>query len=313
MTRREHAAAAAAAGAARRDACAHAALVVMRPPWIELRDLLPALAASVLEWLLLLALLVALGRLAWLLLPRQDVAPDTPARTASAAPAGEAPAVPAEVATITAMHLFGRASAPTDPPPPAGAPVELTLRGVLLSDLPDATRALIARAGGPDVAYAPGAVLPGGARLVEVRPAEVVIWRESRTQTLRLNPGAGALAGTRLEEVDHRGNEAMARQLAALQRQLQRDPASSVGLLRFEPLHRQGRLIGFRVNPGRAQDLLASLGLRPGDVISAVNGIALESIPNGFDALEQLTSAAEVRLDIARGDAHIVYAYRVAR
>lgn len=279
------------------------------------RDRMPGLAAAALDGALVLALLIALARLAWLLASPAGSVTDPPGRAVGGASPAQVRELPVDVAAITAAHLFGRASAPASPrpPAPASAPVALALRGVLLSDLPDATRALIAREGGADVAYAPGATLPGGARLVEVRPAEVVIWRDARTETLRLNRVPGEPRSAQLEQVDHRDNQAMARQLADLQRQLQRDPAASVGLLRFEPLHRQGRLIGFRVNPGRAQGLLASLGLRPGDVISAVNGIALESIPNGFDALEQLTSADEVRLDVARGDTHLVYAYRVAR
>ena len=281
----------------------------------SLRDGLPGLAGSLLDVLLLLGLIYALARLGWLLLAPSAVPSDGQVQPGALPSSADARVLPADVATIRAAQLFGRASTVAGTPAPrlASAPVALTLRGVLLSEMPEATRALISREGGPDVAYAPGAELPGGARLVEVRPAEVVIWRDARTETLRLNPSAGGAQAARIEQVDHRDNEAMARQLASLQRQLQRDPAASVGLLRFEPLHRQGRLIGFRVNPGRAQDLLTSLGLRPGDVISAVNGIALESIPNGFDALEQLTSANEVRLDIARGDTHLVHAYRVAR
>jgi len=280
-----------------------------------LHQRLPILAFTALDLALLVAIAFALARMTWLLVPPTDDAalPEPPGP--APATAGATRSAQANVDAVTAAHLFGRDAPMTvDAASPAVvSPEVLTLRGVLLSDIPDATRALIASEGGPEAAYAPGATLPGGARLLEVRPDEVVIWRDARTQTLSLSPPAGDGRDARLQQVDHRADAGMARRLGDLQRQLQRDPSATVGLLRFEPIHRRGRLVGFRVNPGRSAGLLDSLGLRPGDVVSAVNGIPLESIPNGFEALEQLTSAHEVRLDVARGDERLVYAYRVQR
>ncbi len=84
-----------------------------------------------------------------------------------------------------------------------------------------------------------------------------------------------------------------------------------IGTAQIIPEVREGRAAGFRfgrVRPGGAFDLI---GLQPGDVVSAINGLELTSPEKAFDVYARLKSAAHLSLGIERGGQRISYEYDI--
>lgn len=80
------------------------------------------------------------------------------------------------------------------------------------------------------------------------------------------------------------------------------DPRSVVAadLVRILPYNKGGRFGGYEVRPGRDAATLTRFGLRAGDVVTAVNGVPLNTPAAGLGILRDLRDAKQVRLDIQR-------------
>lgn len=76
-------------------------------------------------------------------------------------------------------------------------------------------------------------------------------------------------------------------------------------VIRPSPVRENGQLIGFRVSPGSNLALFQQTGLQAGDVVTAVNGMKLDSPANGMQALQGLADAASASLTVMRGDEEI--------
>lgn len=71
-------------------------------------------------------------------------------------------------------------------------------------------------------------------------------------------------------------------------------------VIRPAPVREGGKLIGFRVSPGSNLALFQQTGLKAGDVVTAVNGVKLDSPANGMQALQGLADAASATLTVVR-------------
>ena len=79
------------------------------------------------------------------------------------------------------------------------------------------------------------------------------------------------------------------------------DNASKLtSIMRFAPHVEGGQVIGFRVTPGQDADSFAALGLEPGDVVTDINGLALDDPSRGLQAFEALGEATMANVTIVR-------------
>ncbi len=77
-------------------------------------------------------------------------------------------------------------------------------------------------------------------------------------------------------------------------------PESFAELISLSP-HRVGnQLIGYRVSPGANAALFSSLGLKPGDVVTELNGLDLSDVQQSFEAISLLQEADTLFLEILR-------------
>jgi general secretion pathway protein C len=79
------------------------------------------------------------------------------------------------------------------------------------------------------------------------------------------------------------------------------DPKNAGDLVKINPKTADGRFVGYELQPGRDAALLSRMGLAPGDVVTSVNGVRLDSPAKALSLLRGLSSADEVRLEIERG------------
>ncbi len=253
-----------------------------------------------------------------------DVGSRSEAPVAGASSAAQLLEAPRE--SLAQWHLFGSVFAPVDQRAAAAADapdttLELTLSGIYAdADDPDAGVAMIADAGGAQAAYRAGATVPGGARVRQILADRVLLVHNGRDEFLRLPrerlpsaqstpsahplatsgsgaanvgnqtavPGAGS-GGTAIAPVAVAGLETV--DWGAVQQQFNIDPAELAQQVRVQPVTENGAVVGVRVT-GTYAALLAAAGLRPDDIITAVNGVA---VTDGARAQQVIAAVARDR------------------
>jgi len=233
-------------------------------------------------------------------------------------------------------HLFGvvqknvpKAVVQPTPVAPKEAPdtqLRLTLKGVMASpDMMDAWAIVADRMGNED-SYGVDSNLPGGAILKEIYSDRIILEHNGRLETLRLpktdatgnksisssgtNNRRSGRRNTRASNkstrsVQPRGNvnrvsSAGSAVLKGYRDKLLSDPQSVMNTVRAEPYRQAGKLKGYRIFPGRDKSLFGQLGLEPGDVVTTVNGIDLDSPLKGLEVMQNVTDASEVSVEVLR-------------
>lgn len=265
--------------------------------------LLPGLVAAV------FALLLgrALADLVWALVPVPEAAEWRPAPPLPAASRGGGAV---DVNAMVNAALFGRYQATASPETSLlnapETPLNLTLIGLLADDRESYSRALIASQN-EEKAYAIGDDVTRGVTLQAIFPDRVILSRGGRLETLRLErdkPGAAAPASytppPAAAAVPDDGS-GTAQQLATVRDEVLRDPAKASDYIRVQPANVGGQLKGYRVYPGRDRSAFGAAGLRPGDLVTAVNGVQLDDPAKALQLLADLGQAGQVNLVIERG------------
>ena len=258
------------------------------PPWIS------ALLVVAIAW--------QLANVVWLLVPSKTdtvaVAATGPATTASGSGASGA-----DIQTIVSAHLFGdynptQAAVETDPVDAPETRLNLELRGTIASDIADDALAIIAEKGGDELVYAIGEAVPGNASLYSVYPDRVLLRRAGRLETLRLpraeETSSGGSATPRRRSVTTPTATSSLRQLVS------QDPARITDIIRPQPVFRDGQQQGYRVYPGRQRQQFSQLGLRPGDLITQINGMSLDDPARGMEIFRSLGDATQVSVTVER-------------
>ena len=200
-----------------------------------------------------------------------------------------------DVPAIVNAHLFGIAKSSGDPSEAPVTSANLTLAGTLAGTDPENGWAIIGASGQSARVYATGASLPGGAKLAAVYPDRVILDRNGARESLVLPriSGAGGPANYAppVAQAVAATDDALVRQV------LGQDPNE---LLRPQPVYAGTQLRGFRVYPGRNRSLFARIGLEPGDLVTAINGAALDDAQRGMESLRGISQGAAVTLTIER-------------
>jgi general secretion pathway protein C len=279
-------------------------------------------AAKPLAWLLVAALsglCVWLAvRMLWLFL----AGPQLPAATLPPPVAATRSAPSAH--SIAAWHLFGNALAGPNLAALAQAretSLKLVLRGVLAEEDPALGVALIAEEGARERAYHVGDELPGGARLEGVYPDRVALSRAGVTETLSLprasaadSAGAPRASAPGASQAALRGYTPVFTQpqmlpgvdLSQATRGMAIDPERLARDITVLPVLEGGKFAGVRLSGGRDAALLGQLGLRPTDVVTAVNGIPLDSLERGQQIAETLRESRTANVTVRRDGRDVV-------
>lgn len=265
---------------------------------------------------LLLTVMIGLqvSKLVWLLIPLPEPAPAS--APAAPQPGNSTRARAQNINQLTSARLFGQfqreeASAATV----ADAPdtnLRLKLRGILATDDAKRSRALIEAANGELLSYAVGSDVPGGAKLHSIHPDRVLLSRGGRLETLRLEkdapiPDGSVVTTAAASSARGAGSAAQilgtdtAAKLTDIRNTLLEDPTKASNFLRLQPARVNGQMKGYRIYPGRDRDLFREAGLRPGDIVTAVNGISLDDPARGLQLLGDLSTASQINLQIERG------------
>lgn len=198
--------------------------------------------------------------------------------------------------------------------------LNLTLLGVLASSSKETAKAIISDPSGNEEYYSVGKPVPGGATVDEIHETYVVLKRNGRQEILRLPqeesitginaPGAVSApqsmsaSTSRMASTEPMSMGSDGRSTGAILRDyreaLNRDPQSVMDAVRAEPVREGDRLVGYRISPGRDRQLLNRFGLRPGDVVTTVNGIKLDNPIKGLEIIQNLQNSGQMSLEVMR-------------
>jgi general secretion pathway protein C len=254
--------------------------------------------------LFLLLLTYALAQLTWRLLPAPEPLPPSPVLVqAVVAPT---PGLAAAVAEVANWHLFGRKDPTAAGPVPDALPdtrLGLMLRGLLASTDPRYSLAIVADPAGQENYYKVGDSLPGGAELHEIHADRIVLRRAGQYETLRL-PKEGLdlqsnAPGMAAPSVSTSAPMSGA-PLVSYRQALVNNPQQLADLIHIEAAQDGNRFRGYRLQPGRDPSFMARYGLRPGDVVTRINGVTLDNPAKGVEAMRQLSEAPMIDLEVER-------------
>jgi S1-C subfamily serine protease len=137
-------------------------------------------------------------------------------------------------------------------------------------------------------AYSAGAILLNGARLAEIHNRFVVLERDG--ERLRLSIG-GADEDSDLALVGGEPPAVPPPQLAV-------DRLSAV--IRLSPVYENDLLVGMQVFPGTRSEVFSNLGLRPGDLVVAVEGSPIADASGANEAFQPLLDGVSMNLTLRR-------------
>lgn len=248
-----------------------------------------------------------LALVTWRMTPRPDL-PAAPV-SVSAEPQGIA-ATAAVVSSwdIAKWHLFGQApAADAIVVAPVTLPetrLNLVLRGLVAAGTPQGGGAIIAADNRTENYYPAGSALPGGAILDSIHADHVVIRRGQTRELLSLPKDQ--LNGDSRAAVEPSSDTMLPTTagvpMQSVRDQLLQNPATFSDFISISPHTEHGRFTGYTLSPGRDASLFARTGLRPGDIVTSINGIELDRPDKALNALRGLSDAQQASLTIMRNN-----------
>lgn len=260
---------------------------------------------------LLLAIVAGslVARLGWALVPPPENNWQPVPRSAAAG--GEDTGPGFDLERLVKAELFGNYEPEATQPETAveDAPetrLQLELLGVYAADESSMSRAIIASKGQDAKIYAVGDTISRNVTLHSVFADRVIISREGTLETLRMERDQlDEKAAAQTETTRGTSNDTLTardpEQLADIRNDLLQNPGEVTNYIRVVPASSGGRQRGYRIYPGRERALFEAAGMRPGDLVTAVNGVPLDSAQRAMSLLNELRDAQSINVTVERG------------
>ena len=283
----------------------------------ELKGLSPEQAlqlasATLPPWVMVgmvLAMAWKLADLSWLFAPQSDVIAFEPSDTA-AEPAAQQGRDSIDFRGI--LGIFGtpdlEANWPVDPQEELEVNTDFDLFGIVARNETSNGLALIAERNGESQVYAPGDAINSLVSLDSVHAHHVIIVNGGVRERLELPteadsggaPTRRASTSSRRPTPRNQRRTSQASPRVALDLS---DPAKLTDLIRPQPVFNNGKQVGYRVYPGRKRQQFVQLGLKPGDLITDINGTQLNDPAKGIEIFKTLSTSSQVSVTVQRNGA----------
>jgi general secretion pathway protein C len=158
--------------------------------------------------------------------------------------------------------------------------------------------------------------VPGRVVLAKVMPRQVVLDNGGTYELLvlfddsKLNgtpspaPRSPALEKKAVtsEQIDKRNDQEASALAESYRERLYDNPQSLADVVNVSAVREDGALLGYRLQPGKETEQFQQLGFKPGDLVTSVNGIALDNPANTMRLYSAMRSAEEVVFELKRKD-----------
>lgn len=295
------------------------ALTMKNPLALTSSEVFLGRATAIVNFILLVLLTYLLAELTWKFIPGPEaLPPPPPPRDQTNIAATNQAAI--KTRDIARWHLFGEKEVIQTPVVPQVSEMpetklKLELRGIFASDDPTKGGAIIADPQKEESFYTVGAQLPGNATLEEIYSDRIVLLRNNQFETLRLPKDSLELGGEKAKEQSSQPgpftspappppSRAATLNSGASMREyrdaLINEPQRLADMIHIEPINEGSQFTGYKIQPGNDQSFFSRFGLQPGDVVTAVNGVTLDTPAKGLNVLRSLSDANEIRIELKR-------------
>ncbi len=274
--------------------------------------------------LLSLYLLWFAAELIWKLVPTPEQAKTSVGMTTTSV--SRQTSQSANIGAIQRLNLFGELGKEPvkEEPVVQDAPetnLQLTLTGLVASTNSQDGAAIIEHRGSQNT-YGIGDAVDGTRATVhEVFADRIIINNGGRMETLMLDGvefEAAVQAQTANRPTTVNTNNNMANRPASASRraveemrtlnqesavaaqQLRTAPNKFTDFIAIQPHRAEGKIVGYRVNPGRDPALFQAAGLQANDVLTEINGLDLTDIKQSMEAMKMLRGADALQLTVSR-------------
>src|SRR6187399_3258265 len=207
-----------------------------------------------------------------------------------------------DIGGLVNSHLFGNAVVQNTNGDGANAPpssMPLVLAGLLATDDPKEGMAIIGESAAAAKVVAVGQQVPGGATLHSVYNDRAVIDRNGALESVLLPRRAAGTLSAPPPPVASAAppNDAA---IERMRRLVSDDPNIIGQVMRPQPVFAGGKMRGFRVYPGANRQAFARIGLRAGDLVTAINGTPLDDKDRAQEIFATLNSSTDARVTVTR-------------
>jgi general secretion pathway protein C len=234
-----------------------------------------------------------------------DLAGAGKGRVATAAPPPNLPlrSHSVNVAAIVNAELFGKSAVEQvaqDPGHATQSTVPLVLSGIIAAKDPRDGLAILGPTAAASKVYAVGDNVPGGAKVHSVMSDRVFLERNGNLEYLMLprQLQGGALPPGRPPSTAALPTESPV--VDRMRKLMTDDPGLVADIMRPQPVFSQGKQRGYRVYPGRNRQAFMRLGLRPGDLVTAINGTPLDDPARGQEVFRTIGASNEAHITVLR-------------
>lgn len=253
-------------------------------------------------FLLLLAMAgVLAARITWLLLapPPAHLSPDVPVEKVTASSIA--------VDRMTLWHLFGQSAAPEQQ---AAAKIRASSLGVKLEGIISGSPSplVMMRVGGVVRLLQVGDTLSGGVRIVSISPEQVVLSNQGRLESIAfpesesLNQASVPTAAALDASVRHVGQSSSGRDIQVQAAKILHNPQSLLAFVSVSPVQHDGVVKGYMLRPVPGQEsFMQALGLKPGDVLTSVDGMPVSDPATLPRIMPLLNSGRPLQVLVERG------------
>lgn len=211
-----------------------------------------------------------------------------------------------DVQSVVSAHLFGAYVADPATQDPGNAPLSsanLVLAGTIATQDPKHGVAIISD-GGPSKVYSVGENV-NGASLYSVYLDHVILNRAGVLETLLLPRLLASTNTNSRMPAPHRvgGDPRAMAAVDNIRRMVQQDPSILDQVMRTVASYDNvaGKLRGFRAYPGKNRAIFAKLGLKPGDLVTAINGTPLDDPQHSQEVFNTIQTSDSVNVTVERG------------
>ena len=261
------------------------------------------------RWVTLILVIVIawhLTRLIWMFIPGSPTG-DSIVLAPSQVTATAAPRLHTNVQVIVAAHIFGTANggkAVTEAAPTvidedlAETRQNLSLKGTMAAIQPNEGLAIMEDSRNEEKVYGIRDTVVPGTTLHAVYPDRIVLNEGGTLKALKLPktfPESAVTVRRNLTSVNRTSNSNRSIQIAVSQNILK-----LAEIVRPTPYTVGGKMQGYHVYPGSDRKQFAALGLRPGDLIKDIGGVALTGPQQAMQILQSLGETNQVSVTIER-------------
>lgn len=260
----------------------------------------------------------------WAPAPRQSAVVNIAGPDVFSAMSGQQNQPAIDLSVMQSWQLFGSAAVIPNPADSSAAEapneaavtnLQLILLGVIYSDIPEEGYAILQGSNNSGLVKV-GEPIPVGnnVTLAKVLVDRVIINNNGRMESLLLytenapaQDGIQPVDATVSKSVmDQRNNPELSAIAGNYRNQLLTNPLSLADVIKVSiAKDAEGKLIGYRIRPGRDRAQFAQFGLQNGDVVTAINGTPLDDPAKAMELYAQLREAKEASFVVRRGDQEI--------